>query len=62
MLKMSTRVRYGSGAARGLGGLAIIVWHGYWVVFDPEYYPLNLTSWIGDPRPPGREGELPYGK
>jgi cytochrome b subunit of formate dehydrogenase len=45
-----------------LAGLAILVWHGYWVVFDPEYYPLNLTFWIGNPRPPKRQGELPSGK
>lgn len=30
---------------------AIIVWHGYWIVFDPEYYPLNLTWLYGTPRP-----------
>jgi cytochrome b subunit of formate dehydrogenase len=34
-----------------LAVLAIIVWHGYWVVFDPETYPLNLTWLIGRPRP-----------
>ena len=34
-----------------LACLAIVVWHGYWVVFDPEFYPLNLTWLIGDPRP-----------
>ena len=34
-----------------LACLAIIVWHGYWVVLDPEYYPLNLTWLLGDPRP-----------
>jgi cytochrome b subunit of formate dehydrogenase len=45
-----------------LAGLAILVWHGYWVVFDPEYYPLNLTFWIGNPRPAPREGAPPSGK
>ncbi|MCY3023132.1 MAG: cytochrome b/b6 domain-containing protein [Planctomycetota bacterium] len=35
-----------------LAALAILVWHGYWVVLDPEHYPLNLTWLIGDPRPP----------
>lgn len=34
-----------------LAVLAIMVWHGYWVVFDPEVYPLNLTWLIGTPRP-----------
>jgi cytochrome b subunit of formate dehydrogenase len=29
---------------------AIIVWHGYWVIFDPEYYPMNLTWLYGRPR------------
>lgn len=32
---------------------AIAVWHGYWVVFDPEYYPLNLTFLFGNPRRTG---------
>lgn len=35
-----------------LAVLSILVWHGYWVVFDPEIYPLNLTWLIGNPRPP----------
>jgi cytochrome b subunit of formate dehydrogenase len=38
-----------------LAGLAILVWHGYWIVFDPEIYPLNLTFLIGEPRPAGWE-------
>jgi cytochrome b subunit of formate dehydrogenase len=42
-----------------LAGLAILVWHGYWVVFDPEVYPLNLTFLIGNPRPAGWKG--PHG-
>ena len=43
-----------------LAGLAILVWHGYWVVFAPETYPLNLTFLIGEPRPPGgKAGEHP---
>jgi cytochrome b subunit of formate dehydrogenase len=28
-----------------LATLAILVWHAYWVVFDPAEYPMN-TSWI----------------
>jgi cytochrome b subunit of formate dehydrogenase len=45
---------------------AIMVWHGYWTIFDPEYYPMNLTWLYGRPRrtlkpapPPaaGRTGE-----
>jgi cytochrome b subunit of formate dehydrogenase len=42
-----------------LAGLAILVWHGYWVVFAPETYPLNLTFLIGEPRPVRREGAPP---
>lgn len=34
-----------------LAVLAIMVWHGYWVSLDPEFYPLNLTWLIGRPRP-----------
>jgi cytochrome b subunit of formate dehydrogenase len=36
---------------------AIVVWHGYWVIFDPEYYPLNLTWLYGRPRP-AKSGRL----
>lgn len=39
-----------------LAVLAILIWHGYWVVFDPEVYPMNLTWLIGDPRPEGEVG------
>ncbi|OGR81822.1 MAG: hypothetical protein A2636_04140 [Elusimicrobia bacterium RIFCSPHIGHO2_01_FULL_64_10] len=28
-----------------LASLAILVWHGYWTVFDPEVYPMNW-AWI----------------
>jgi hypothetical protein len=28
-----------------LACLAILVWHLYWVVYDPEVYPMNV-SWI----------------
>lgn len=31
-----------------LACLAIIVWHFYHVVFDPDVYPLNLACWRGD--------------
>jgi cytochrome b subunit of formate dehydrogenase len=33
-----------------LATLAILVWHTYWVVFDPEVYPLNMTWLKGNPR------------
>lgn len=29
---------------------AIIVWHGYWVIMDPEIYPMNLSWIFGDNR------------
>lgn len=28
-----------------LAGLAILVWHFYWVIFDPEVYPMD-TAWL----------------
>ncbi len=28
-----------------LASLAILVWHFYWVIFDPDVYPMN-RSWI----------------
>jgi cytochrome b subunit of formate dehydrogenase len=42
-----------------LACLAIGVWHSYWVVFDPEVYPMNwawLTGRIGLKPPPPRPG------
>ena len=30
-----------------LATLAIIVWHFYFVIFNPETYPLNLAFWKG---------------
>ena len=30
-----------------LATLAIIVWHFYFVIFNPETYPLNLSFWKG---------------
>jgi formate dehydrogenase gamma subunit len=30
-----------------LAGLAIIVWHFYHVIFDPDVYPLNWACWNG---------------
>jgi hypothetical protein len=32
---------------RLLATLAIIVWHFYWVIFDPDEYPLNPAWLIG---------------
>ena len=32
-----------------LATLAIIVWHFYWVVFDPDVYPMDWTWWTGRP-------------
>ena len=28
-----------------LATLAIVVWHFYWVIFDPKEYPMN-PSWL----------------
>lgn len=30
-----------------LATLAIIVWHFYFVIFNPDVYPLNLAFWKG---------------
>jgi cytochrome b subunit of formate dehydrogenase len=30
-----------------LATLAILVWHLYWTIFDPDVYPLNTAFWTG---------------
>jgi cytochrome b subunit of formate dehydrogenase len=30
-----------------LASLAILVWHFYWVIFDPEIYPMDASWWHG---------------
>ncbi len=30
-----------------LATLAILVWHFYWVIFDPDVYPMDLSWWNG---------------
>jgi len=32
-----------------LATLAILVWHLYWVIFDPEVYPMDWSWWDGKP-------------
>ena len=39
-----------------LASLAILVWHGYWVVFDPAVYPMDWSWWSGR-SPVARERE-----
>jgi cytochrome b subunit of formate dehydrogenase len=39
-----------------LASLAIGVWHGYWVIFDPVVYPMDWSWWNGK-EPPGRVRE-----
>jgi len=39
-----------------LATLAILVWHFYWVIFDPEVYPMDWTWWDGQ-SPPARVAE-----
>jgi cytochrome b subunit of formate dehydrogenase len=34
-----------------LACLAIMIWHGYWVLFDPDVYPLNWTWLTGETYP-----------
>ena len=43
-----------------LATLAILVWHFYWVVFDPGEYPMN-PSWITGTRPAHRTHATPDG-
>lgn len=41
-----------------LATLAIIVWHFYFTVFDPEHYPMNWSMWTGRAKEePGEEGK-----
>ncbi len=30
-----------------LATLAIVVWHLYWVIFDPDVYPMDASWWHG---------------
>lgn len=30
-----------------LASLAILVWHFYWVIFDPGVYPMDMSCWSG---------------
>lgn len=39
-----------------LAALAILVWHFYWVIFDPDVYPMDWTWLTGKP-PASREHE-----
>jgi hypothetical protein len=32
-----------------LATLAIVVWHLYWVIFDPDVYPMDWSWWDGRP-------------
>lgn len=32
-----------------LATLAILVWHLYWVIFDPDVYPMDWAWWNGQP-------------
>jgi len=44
-----------------LASLAILVWHFYWVIFDPVVYPMDLTWLTGKPpaaRAAERSGEI----
>jgi formate dehydrogenase gamma subunit len=42
-----------------LACLAIIVWHFYHVIFDPDVYPLNWACWNGKVSPHWQEEEHP---
>jgi hypothetical protein len=34
-----------------LASAAIVLWHFYFVIFDPEYYPLNMSMITGRAHP-----------
>ena len=38
-----------------LATLSILVWHFYWVIFDPDVYPMDASWWHG--RPPAARAE-----
>jgi cytochrome b subunit of formate dehydrogenase len=42
-----------------LATLAILVWHFYWVIFDPKEYPMNPSWLIGKKAPHPPEPETP---
>jgi hypothetical protein len=42
-----------------LATLAILVWHAYWVVFDPSEYPMNPSWLIGTRAAHGAHGTDP---
>ena len=45
-----------------LATLAILVWHMYQVIFDPDVYPMNWAWWDGKMaphEPPGENDEAP---
>lgn len=42
-----------------LACLAIIVWHFYHVIFDPDVYPLNMACWDGKVSAHWQEEEHP---
>ncbi len=45
-----------------LASLAILVWHLYWVIFDPEVYPMDWSWWNGrSPASRVHERHLPEG-
>ncbi|MCB1702559.1 MAG: cytochrome b/b6 domain-containing protein [Pseudomonadales bacterium] len=39
-----------------LASLAILIWHGYWTIFDPAVYPMDM-SWLTGKSPASREWE-----
>jgi Ni,Fe-hydrogenase I cytochrome b subunit len=39
-----------------LASLAILIWHGYWTIFDPAVYPMDM-SWLTGRAPASREWE-----
>jgi len=42
-----------------LAGLAVLVWHCYWVIFDPDHYPMDWLWWTGTSEAHGKQVEVP---
>ena len=43
-----------------LATLAILVWHFYWVIFDPDVYPMDWSWWDGRESPRREHERGPY--
>ena len=56
VIELSTLIHFWEAV---LACLAILIWHGYWVIFDPDHYPMNMTWLVGEPRAHLRKDHKP---